>query len=159
MKLMYMKIILASSTTVMFLKTPMSMGVLLMIQTIFSTLILAKIMDSSWMPMIVFLMFIGGLLILFMYMSSIASNEKFTSNINIFMLFMMIMILPIEELMTEVQMENSMTMFISKESISMMKIYNKKTLLVTVLMFMYMYLTMIAVTKVIKIYKGPLRAK
>nr|YP_010502911.1 NADH dehydrogenase subunit 6 [Nephotettix nigropictus]UXD78688.1 NADH dehydrogenase subunit 6 [Nephotettix nigropictus] len=159
MKLMCMKIIMASSTTLMFFKTPMSMGVLLLIQTISSTLILAKIMDSSWMPMIVFLMFIGGLLILFMYMSSIASNEKFTPNIMIFLLFMVIMILPFEEMLTEMQMENSLSNFISKESISMIKIYNQKTMMVTILMFMYMFLTMVVVTKIIKIYKGPLRSK
>nr|YP_010502898.1 NADH dehydrogenase subunit 6 [Nephotettix malayanus]UXD78675.1 NADH dehydrogenase subunit 6 [Nephotettix malayanus] len=159
MKLMYMKIIMATSTTVIFLKTPMSMGVLLLIQTILSTLILAKIMDSSWVPMIMFLMFIGGLLILFMYMSSIASNEKFSPKMMIFIMFMIMMILPLEELMTEMHSENSLMISISKESISMVKIYNKKTLMMTVLLFMYMFLTMIVVTKIIKIYKGPLRAK
>nr|YP_010757449.1 NADH dehydrogenase subunit 6 [Nephotettix parvus]WEU77792.1 NADH dehydrogenase subunit 6 [Nephotettix parvus] len=159
MKLMYMKIIMATSTMLVFLKTPMSMGVLLLIQTIFSTLILAKIMDSSWMPMIMFLMFIGGLLILFMYMSSIASNEKFSPKIINLFLFIIILMLPLDELMMETHMENTMMVSISKESISMIKIYNQKTLVLTILLFMYMFLTMIVVTKIVKIYKGPLRAK
>nr|ATD52983.1 NADH dehydrogenase subunit 6 [Exitianus sp. EMHAU-2015-Zz05232005] len=159
MKILFMKIVMFSSTSILFLKTPMSMGVMLLIQTMMSTLIISKMMNSSWIPMIMFLMFIGGLLILFMYMSSIASNEKFTPNIKILMILMVMLILPTEEIMNEFQMQNSMEMFLSGESTSMTKIYNKKTMMITIMLFMYMFITMVVVTKVIKIHKGPLRSK
>nr|ATF28588.1 NADH dehydrogenase subunit 6 [Exitianus indicus] len=157
--MLFMKIVMFSSTSILFLKTPMSMGVMLLIQTIMSTLIISKMMNSSWIPMIMFLMFIGGLLILFMYMSSIASNEKFTPNIKMLVILMIMLILPMEEMMNEFQMQNSMEMFLSGESTSMTKIYNKKTMLITIMLFMYMFITMVVVTKVIKIHKGPLRSK
>nr|YP_010757436.1 NADH dehydrogenase subunit 6 [Leofa pulchella]WEU77779.1 NADH dehydrogenase subunit 6 [Leofa pulchella] len=159
MKMIFIKTSMYISTMILFMKTPMSMGILLLIQTIICTMLMSGIMNTSWMPMIMFLMFIGGLLILFMYMSSIASNEKFTPNYKLMGILLMMMILPFEEMMNELKMNESINSFLSKESISMMKIYNKKTMMITVLMFMYMFLAMIVVTSVISIHKGPLRAK
>nr|YP_009713619.1 NADH dehydrogenase subunit 6 [Paramacrosteles nigromaculatus]QGG46177.1 NADH dehydrogenase subunit 6 [Paramacrosteles nigromaculatus] len=159
MKTMLIKLMITISTTIMFLKTPMSMGVMLIIQTTLSTLVLSKIMPSSWMPMIIFLMMIGGLLILFMYMSSIASNEKFTPNFKMLAFLFLLAIIPMEEMYMEIQINESQTLFISVESMSMSKIYNKKMLMITMLMFIYLLLAMIVVTKIIKIYKGPLRSK
>nr|YP_010502885.1 NADH dehydrogenase subunit 6 [Exitianus nanus]UXD78662.1 NADH dehydrogenase subunit 6 [Exitianus nanus] len=160
MKLMFMKLALSSNTMILFVKTPMTMGMLLMIQTMVSTLIISKSMDSSWIPMVMFLMFIGGLLILFMYMSSIASNEKFTPNIKMLTIMIIALVIPLEELMTEVSNNNIMAeSYLTKESTSMTKIYNKKTMWITIMLFLYLFLTMIVVSKIIKIHKGPLRAK
>nr|WRK21515.1 NADH dehydrogenase subunit 6 [Selenocephalus sp.] len=158
MKTLTIKIMMMVSTMILTLKTPMSMGIMLMIQTSLSTILMSKFLSSSWMPMIVFLMLIGGLLILFMYMSSIASNEKFSHNIMI-MLIVIFLIVPMEELMFETQMNETMEMLTKPESITLMKIYNEKTLMITVFMFMYLLLTMIIVTLIIKVFKGPLRSK
>nr|ATG83172.1 NADH dehydrogenase subunit 6 [Alobaldia tobae] len=159
MKFLLIKMSLMITSSILMLKTPMSMGILLLVQTTISTLIISKVLSYSWLSMIMFLMFVGGLLILFMYMSSIASNEKFKPNMKI-MILLIIMTLPMEELMSEMQHnENFNNLNIMQESISLTKIYNKKTLMITILMFMYMFLTMIVVTSIIKIFKGPLRAK
>nr|YP_010272339.1 NADH dehydrogenase subunit 6 [Scaphoideus maculatus]UKE80310.1 NADH dehydrogenase subunit 6 [Scaphoideus maculatus] len=158
MKLMVIKIMMFITSLISTLKTPMSMGILLLIQTTMSTILISKLISSSWMAMIIFLMLIGGLLILFMYMSSIASNEKFTPNI--MMIFpMAFFILPMEELISETQMNDKLQTFTFNESMTLMKIYNKKTMLITIMMFMYLLLAMISVTMIIKIYKGPLRSK
>nr|YP_010272378.1 NADH dehydrogenase subunit 6 [Mimotettix multispinosus]UKE80375.1 NADH dehydrogenase subunit 6 [Mimotettix multispinosus] len=158
MKMTIMKLMMLISTTISMLNTPMTMGVLLLIQTSLSTILIAKTMTSSWMPMIIFLMLIGGLLILFMYMSSIASNEKFKPNMYIILL-MFIMILPVEEFHSEIQMNEKLINPIMSESITLIKIYNKKTLMITIMVFLYLLLAMISITSIIKIYKGPLRSK
>nr|ATD53009.1 NADH dehydrogenase subunit 6 [Psammotettix sp. EMHAU-2015-Zz053036] len=158
MKLMMIKLSVTIYSIIPFMKTPMSMGILLLTQTMISTLILSKVLKSSWMSMVIFLMFVGGLLILFMYMSSIASNEKFSPNLSMYFFMMIMIMLPMEELLTEnINMDN-LLLYSNNESISLMKIYNKKTFMITMVMFMYMFLTMIVVTKIIKIHKGPLRS-
>ncbi|YP_009370132.1 NADH dehydrogenase subunit 6 (mitochondrion) [Macrosteles quadrilineatus] len=158
MKLTIMKIMLMIPSMTLFMKTPMSMGVMLLMQTIMATMLTSKIMLSSWISMVMFLMLVGGLLILFMYMSSIASNEKFKMNYKMFMLFI-IMFVPTEELMSEIQINENEIYMSKNEMLTFMKMYNKKTMMITIMVFIYMLLTMIIVTKIVKINKGPLRAK
>nr|WRK21463.1 NADH dehydrogenase subunit 6 [Hecalus sp.] len=153
-----MKMMMTVSSLTPFLKTPMSMGILLLTQTTLSTILMAKTLKSSWMSMIMFLMLIGGLMILFMYMSSIASNEKFTPNIKMTLLFIILLMIPNENMMMELQMQDNLKEILMTESIIMTKIYNKKTMMITIMMFMYLFLAMIAVTSIIKIHKGPLRS-
>nr|YP_010757410.1 NADH dehydrogenase subunit 6 [Aconurella montana]WEU77753.1 NADH dehydrogenase subunit 6 [Aconurella montana] len=158
MKFLMIKIIMAISTLIMFLKTPMSMGVLLLTQTTLATLLICKMALSSWMSMVMFMMFIGGLLILFMYMSSIASNEKFKPSLKL--VFVLIMIItPTEEMFMEIQTNEMMSSNMKMDMISMSKIYNKKTMMMTLFLFLYMLLSMISVTVIVKMFKGPLRAK
>nr|ATD12226.1 NADH dehydrogenase subunit 6 [Dryadomorpha sp. EMHAU-2015-Zz060407] len=156
MKTLLLKIMISISSISIFLKNPMSLGIMLFTQTFLSTMLMAKILSSSWMPMIMFLMLIGGLLILFMYMSSIASNEKFKTTSKMFLILIMLM-LPIEEFTLDTQMKENM-MFFSKEMISMNKMFSKKVIIITMFLFCYLILTMIVVTKIVKIFKGPLRS-
>nr|YP_010478299.1 NADH dehydrogenase subunit 6 [Nesophrosyne sp. 126 GMB-2012]UVI59743.1 NADH dehydrogenase subunit 6 [Nesophrosyne sp. 126 GMB-2012] len=159
MKILLMKFMIMISSCTMILKTPMSMGIMLLILTSTSTILMAQILTTAWIPMIMFLMFVGGLLILFMYMSSIASNEKFSTNIWLMIIPIFIMLTPVEGLMIETLMEETLSSTMLIDSISMTKIYNKKTFIITIFMFMYLLMSMIVVTKIIKIFKGPLRSK
>nr|QZR91907.1 NADH dehydrogenase subunit 6 [Mileewa rufivena] len=160
MKFFIMKLMMVSSTMLPMLSNPMSMGILLLFQTMLMTLLMNKMLMSSWFSMITFLMMIGGLLIIFTYMSSIASNEKFKFNINL-MPMMLIMMLITDEMMLvnqikENQMINSSMMF---EHMSMIKLYTNKSMFLSMLMMIYLLLTMIVVSKIVKHSYGPLRKK
>nr|ATF28614.1 NADH dehydrogenase subunit 6 [Norvellina sp. EMHAU-15062816] len=157
MKILLIKMMMLIASIINMMKTPMSMGILLLSQTFMLTLLISKMMENSWMAMIIFLMFIGGLLILFTYMSSIASNEKFKPNFML-MLVLILVSLPLEEMIMEIQIHELSQFYSNKETITLTKIYNKKTMMITVMMFMYMLLSMIVVTKIVKTYKGPLRS-
>nr|YP_010478356.1 NADH dehydrogenase subunit 6 [Nesophrosyne sp. 242 GMB-2012]UVI59800.1 NADH dehydrogenase subunit 6 [Nesophrosyne sp. 242 GMB-2012] len=159
MKILLMKFMIVISSYTLVLKTPMSMGIMLLVLTSTSTILMAQILTTTWISMIMFLMFIGGLLILFMYMSSIASNEKFTTNILLTIIPIIAMTMPVEGMMIEALMDENLLSYMSIDSISMTKIYNKKTFIITIFMFMYLLMSMIVVTKIIKIFKGPLRSK
>nr|YP_010478239.1 NADH dehydrogenase subunit 6 [Nesophrosyne sp. 281 GMB-2012]UVI59683.1 NADH dehydrogenase subunit 6 [Nesophrosyne sp. 281 GMB-2012] len=159
MKILLMKFMIIFSSYTLVLKTPMSMGIMLLVLTSTSTILMAHILTTAWIPMIMFLMFIGGLLILFMYMSSIASNEKFSTNILLTMIPIIAMTMPMEGVMVETMMDESLSSCMLIDGISMTKIYNKKTFIITIFMFMYLLMSMIVVTKIIKIFKGPLRSK
>nr|YP_011036638.1 NADH dehydrogenase subunit 6 [Planaphrodes nigricans]WRK21242.1 NADH dehydrogenase subunit 6 [Planaphrodes nigricans] len=160
MKMMMMKTMMILPLMISFMKNPMSMATILLMQTMLMSMTMNKMMKESWFAMITFLMMIGGLLILFMYMSSIASNEKLKFKIKL-MLLMPIFFLITDEMMNQNQTSENqeMLMTISKEKISMMKLYNKKSMMITMMMVMYLLLTMICISKIVKIHEGPLRTK
>nr|YP_010175173.1 NADH dehydrogenase subunit 6 [Olidiana obliquea]QSJ61378.1 NADH dehydrogenase subunit 6 [Olidiana obliquea] len=148
-------IILSSMTPLMM--NPMQLGMMLLLQTMLTTILMNKIMASSWFSLITFIMMIGGLLILFIYMSSIASNEKIKMKFNMTLITIMIL-MPLDELLMS-QTNYTEKLIISSENMSMSKMYNQKTLYMSMFMIMYLLLAMIMVSKMIKIYKGPLRSK
>nr|WRY72458.1 NADH dehydrogenase subunit 6 [Warodia biguttata] len=158
MKIMLTKMLIIMSSIAPNLKTPMSMGVVLMMQTMLVILFMNSIMTTSWFAMTTFMMMIGGLLIMFMYMSSIASNEKFKLKINL-MVLLILMITISEEMMCKNYLNETQEMLTSNNlNFSLMKIYNSKSMGLTIMLVMYLLLTMISVTKMVKHHKGPLRA-
>nr|QFO89468.1 NADH dehydrogenase subunit 6 [Empoasca flavescens] len=157
MKFMIMKFMILVSIMINFIKNPMSMGLMLLFQTLMSIIFINLILKSSWFTMITFLMMIGGLLILIMYMSSIASNEKFKLNINLTMILFMLMFMSDEMLSDWVITENQNLMESSELNISLLKIYNFKSIYVTLMLVIYLLITMVSVSKIVKFFEGPLR--
>nr|ALO77692.1 NADH deshydrogenase subunit 6 [Urodontus glabratus] len=151
----------------MLLKHPLSIGTLLFMQTILVALISGPFMMSFWYSYILFLIMIGGMLILFIYMTSIASNEKFKFSKTIFsvvisfssinLLFMII--------------DPNLTLYFKKmEDLSLFstkftefQITNKFIYLPMNLLFMiiisYLLISLIAVVKITDKPFGPLRQK
>nr|YP_010321803.1 NADH dehydrogenase subunit 6 [Stenochironomus okialbus]UKO33004.1 NADH dehydrogenase subunit 6 [Stenochironomus okialbus] len=79
-------LILISSMFFLWLKHPMSMNTNLMIQAFLITIFSGLLIKSFWFSYSLFLIFLGGMLILFMYMTTVASNEKFSfKSKNLFM--------------------------------------------------------------------------
>nr|UFK32158.1 NADH dehydrogenase subunit 6 [Michalowskiya breviprocessa] len=158
MKMMMMKFMIVISSVISMLKSPMSMGMMLLLQTMMMIMLMNLIMVSSWFTMITFLMMIGGLLILFTYMSSIASNEKFKLKINLTMI-MIILLMLTDEMMINWQInENQELMELDSKDYSLTKLYNKKSMIMTIMLVMYLLLTMISVSKIVKHHEGPLRS-
>nr|YP_009050424.1 NADH dehydrogenase subunit 6 [Lobocla bifasciata]AIC37419.1 NADH dehydrogenase subunit 6 [Lobocla bifasciata] len=157
-----------------FLKHPLSMGLLILIQTLLICLISGMIMKTYWFSYILFLTFLGGLLVLFIYISSIASNElfKFTS-INKFLLWMcsfLIFSMSIyfmnnlhwmNMFINSYEMNNFinyMLFFNNENNINLTKLYNSQTYLMMMMMIIYLFITLIAVVKIVNIFYGPLRS-
>nr|YP_009692097.1 NADH dehydrogenase subunit 6 [Hypsauchenia hardwickii]QEG98436.1 NADH dehydrogenase subunit 6 [Hypsauchenia hardwickii] len=155
MKFLMMKLMLLNSMMAVTMKNPMSLSIILLTQTMMMILMMNTIFNSSWIPMITFLIMIGGLLIIFMYISSINSNEKFKLNFKMTLMLIFFMIgaeemLNSYQIMEEQMIENNLSM-------SMSKLYNK-TMMVTMMLIMYLIITMITVNKIIKMFYGPLRS-
>nr|AXS65738.1 NADH dehydrogenase subunit 6 [Staphylinoidea sp. 8 KM-2017] len=146
----------------MFMSHPLSYGIILMIQTITTAMITGLMTPNFWFSYILFLIMIGGMLILFIYMTSIASNEKFNFSINMLFSFIIIMMMSIlmimffdnfffNELNTSLNMPNyQMKMFINK-------FINFPSNMIMFLMIIYLFITLIAIVKITNINQGPLR--
>nr|YP_009185863.1 NADH dehydrogenase subunit 6 [Liogluta microptera]ALO70662.1 NADH deshydrogenase subunit 6 [Liogluta microptera] len=146
------------------LNHPMTMGLILLIQTIIISMITGMLNTNFWFSYILFLIMIGGMLVLFIYMTSIASNEMFNySNktmITLFIItftFMFIYILMDNFLLNInfLYLENYFN--ISSNSNSLMKYFNYPSMMMIFFMIIYLFITLVAVVKITKIEFGPLR--
>nr|YP_010952655.1 NADH dehydrogenase subunit 6 [Empoascanara falcata]YP_010952902.1 NADH dehydrogenase subunit 6 [Empoascanara quarta]WMQ52345.1 NADH dehydrogenase subunit 6 [Empoascanara quarta]WMQ53075.1 NADH dehydrogenase subunit 6 [Empoascanara falcata] len=158
MKFFLMKSMVIISSSAILMKNPMSLGFMLMTQTMMLILMTNSIMSTSWFTMITFLMMIGGLLIIFMYMSSIASNEKFKFKINATMLLILMFLVTDEMLIETSSTEIESIMLSSNNELSLNKLYNMKSMKMTIMMVIYLLITMISVSNMVKHYEGPLRS-
>nr|YP_009919023.1 NADH dehydrogenase subunit 6 [Norellisoma spinimanum]QMP96616.1 NADH dehydrogenase subunit 6 [Norellisoma spinimanum] len=151
------------------MKHPLAMGLTLLIQTTLVCLLSGLMTKSFWFSYILFLVFLGGMLVLFIYVTSLASNEMFSFSIkllfiSLFIFFtMMIMLFFINKnnLMNYSNMEiksiSNMNSFLMENSLSLNKLYNYPTNMLTILLMNYLLITLIAVVKITNLFKGPLR--
>nr|YP_009350959.1 NADH dehydrogenase subunit 6 [Microcerotermes havilandi]AQP28180.1 NADH dehydrogenase subunit 6 [Microcerotermes havilandi] len=153
---------MSTMTSLMFtqMKHPLAMGLMLLIQTTMVCLISGTMYKSFWFSYILFMIMIGGMLVLFMYMTSLASNEMFSPSNK--MLTATLLILPVI-LYTMPTVTNSKEMSLHD---TMMEndilttttvMYNQTMGVMTTLLVLYMLLTLIVVVNIINVSKGPLR--
>jgi len=140
------------------------MGLTLIITTLLISLIITSISESSWYSYVLFLVFLGGILVLFIYVTTLASNEIFKlrrghiilySSILIIILFLFFLdpqVIPIQLTTRE-----SIICFVMKQEITPAnQLYNSNYSIIIILAS-YLFITLIAVVKITDISKGPLR--
>nr|ARH54400.1 NADH dehydrogenase subunit 6 [Harmonia quadripunctata] len=161
-----MNLLMLTTMMSMFMKHPLSLGFLILIHTITMCLIMGLMSINFWFSYILMLIMIGGLLVLFIYMTSTAANEKFKFNkYIILMTFLTIMFT-----LTYMIMHNNylLNMNLNNEMLNKMDlnqnfyfnlikflIYPNSNIFV-ILMF-YLLTAMIAIVKITKVKFGPLR--
>nr|YP_009024051.1 NADH dehydrogenase subunit 6 [Pacris xizangensis]ADZ56258.1 NADH dehydrogenase subunit 6 [Pacris xizangensis] len=150
------------------LNHPMSMMMFIIIQTFVIGLITGMMMESFWLSYILFLMFLGGMLVLFIYITSIASNELFKpktiimTSIIMMMITSMILVI-VDKTMFVDSIKNTETMNINNSiyyhemTLSLEKLFNKPTSFITMMMMIYLFLVLVAVVKITNINQGPIR--
>nr|YP_010329938.1 NADH dehydrogenase subunit 6 [Phragmatobia fuliginosa]UNP54687.1 NADH dehydrogenase subunit 6 [Phragmatobia fuliginosa] len=159
---------------ILFLNNPLSMGLMILLQTLNICLISGMLIKTYWFSYILFLIFLGGLLVLFIYVSSIASNELFKPSFNLKMMFILFIFLLI---MIKLFYSNNLfwlnfsfnsdmnnlflfDLFINNENkINLSKLYNNQTFMIMMMLIIYLFITLIAVVKITNIFYGPLRSK
>nr|YP_010744252.1 NADH dehydrogenase subunit 6 [Epicauta obscurocephala]WET56777.1 NADH dehydrogenase subunit 6 [Epicauta obscurocephala] len=155
---------LSFSILFMFLSHPLSLGLTLIIQTSIISMMTGKMCFNFWFSYILFLIMIGGMLILFIYMTSIASNEKFSFSANLsFLMLMIISLLTTSSLLymdLDPMINNDMINFNKNLlNISMIKYTYVPMNIVLTFMIIYLFITLIAVVKIVNTKFGPLRSK
>nr|YP_010146977.1 NADH dehydrogenase subunit 6 [Conosia irrorata]QQP21499.1 NADH dehydrogenase subunit 6 [Conosia irrorata] len=171
---MFMNILIFISiiTSIIFtqMKHPLAMGMMLLFQTLIITMISGLISKSFWYSYILFLIFLGGMLVLFIYVTSLASNEMFSfSNkitfiiliiLNLFIILFLFMDMTISQPFTnniDMINNNNLTIYLNENNMNLMKLYNFPTNLLTLILINYLFLTLIIIVKITNNYKGPLR--
>nr|URX54406.1 NADH dehydrogenase subunit 6 [Cryptotermes havilandi] len=159
-----MKVLLTASTlsSMMFtqMNHPLAMGMMLLMQTTMMCLISGLMHQSFWFQYILFMVFIGGMLVLFIYVASLASNEMFSLSTKMMLLStgMMMGAVMIKKWTTHNSSDSTAYNTTSNEIILMTsKLYNQPSGTLTILMALYLLMTLIVVVKITNVSKGPLR--
>nr|YP_010310704.1 NADH dehydrogenase subunit 6 [Bradysia odoriphaga]UMY76239.1 NADH dehydrogenase subunit 6 [Bradysia odoriphaga] len=160
--------LMISSFIFLQLKHPLAMGFFLLIQTCLISMMTGMMMNSFWFSYILFLVFLGGMLVLFIYVTSLASNEMFNFSIKLMILCLIMMFL-LNILILFMDMINFSVLFnydqmnllfnnmIMENQYYIYKLYNFPTNFLTCLMINYLFFTLIVVVKVTNFFYGPIR--
>nr|YP_009538153.1 NADH dehydrogenase subunit 6 [Athyma libnites]AYN60935.1 NADH dehydrogenase subunit 6 [Athyma libnites] len=170
---MFLSILLISiSIFLYFINHPLAMGLLILTQTLLTCLISGLLINTYWFSYILFLIFLGGLLVLFIYVSSVASNELFKIHFIskfsiIYILFILIFSILFKNNLTWMNFSfndeminffNSTLFFNNEYNFNLSKLYNKQNYWMMLMMIIYLFITLIAIVKITNIFFGPLRS-
>nr|YP_010155455.1 NADH dehydrogenase subunit 6 [Haemagogus leucocelaenus]QQX45035.1 NADH dehydrogenase subunit 6 [Haemagogus leucocelaenus] len=169
MMMIIMLISFITSFIFMQMKHPLAMGLMLLIQTFLISLLTGMFVKTFWFSYVLFLIFMGGMLVLFIYVTSLSSNEMFSLSfkltflsINFFMPMIMILFFIDSSIIENFINNNEMNLFfnysmIPENIIELNKMYNFPTNLITLLLINYLFLTLLVTVKITKKNYGPLR--
>nr|YP_009368829.1 NADH dehydrogenase subunit 6 [Phaneroptera gracilis]APD14872.1 NADH dehydrogenase subunit 6 [Ducetia sp. NS-2016]ARN59030.1 NADH dehydrogenase subunit 6 [Phaneroptera gracilis] len=156
----------------MLISHPLAMTLTIILQTLLICLTVSTFTHSSLFAYILFLVFLGGMLVLFIYITSLAANEMFTPMIkyavmfSIILFILMIINMLFDSLLTTNLLNNpdmlkneTIDMSANEPIYLLTKLYNTPTKIMTVILVIYLFLTLIAVVKITNIFLGPLRQK
>nr|YP_009502701.1 NADH dehydrogenase subunit 6 [Culex gelidus]ARB02572.1 NADH dehydrogenase subunit 6 [Culex gelidus] len=168
--MMIMFLCFITSFIFMQMKHPLAMGLMLLIQTFLTCLMTGIYSKTFWFSYVLFLIFMGGMLVLFIYVTSLSSNEMFSMSfkltfISIMMIFLFILISYFfdNSLMENFIKNNDSIQLFNKNNLfyenflSLNKMYNFPTNLITLLLINYLFLTLLVTVKITKKNYGPLR--
>lgn len=135
---------------------PIALIVAILLQTLFCCLALASLNTTSWFSFILFLIFLGGLMVLFIYISSLASNEKFTVRLQ-----KAPSVLAICAAATALFLwganEQLASLSYTNEVKLLTNMYSSNILAPTLITILYLLLTLVVVVRITSKYEGPLR--
>nr|WAX37279.1 NADH dehydrogenase subunit 6 [Auzakia danava] len=164
--------LISISILLYFINHPLAMGLLILIQTFFICLLSGMLINTYWFSYILFLVFLGGLLVLFIYVSSIAANELFKIHIIFKFLFSYLFLILIFSFLFKNNLFwmnfsfndemnnffNSFLFFNNEFNFNLSKLYNNHTYLLMLMMIIYLFITLVAIVKITNIFFGPLRS-
>nr|UXD79087.1 NADH dehydrogenase subunit 6 [Stolotermes victoriensis] len=157
--LMSMSMLLSMTFTQM--KHPMAMGLMLLMQTTLTCMMSSMLHQSTWFSYMLFLTFLGGMLVLFIYVTSLASNEMFFLSTKLLLITTMFTttfsLTSIWYKNNSKDSNNYETMMMNTTNTMLEKLYNQPTGMMTIILASYLFLTLIVIVKITNISKGPLR--
>nr|AII02309.1 NADH dehydrogenase subunit 6 [Cameraria ohridella] len=167
-------LLLLFSLMMMFFNHPLSMGLMILLQTIIICMISGMMINSYWFSYILFLTFLGGLMVMFIYVSSMASNEMFSKFINYKLLSMfLLMLMIITTLMLKTnyltwmnynfnyemnEIKYNYIFFNNENMIELNSLYNSHSFMMMLLLINYLFITLIVIVKITNIFYGPIRS-
>nr|YP_010535581.1 NADH dehydrogenase subunit 6 [Otobius lagophilus]UYB78389.1 NADH dehydrogenase subunit 6 [Otobius lagophilus]UYB78402.1 NADH dehydrogenase subunit 6 [Otobius lagophilus]UYL27142.1 NADH dehydrogenase subunit 6 [Otobius lagophilus] len=125
---------------------PLSMIFILISMTILIAFIMIFTMKNLWFPLILILLILGGMLVLFIYVSSLTPNQKFLSKKWMPLLLLLPMTL---------HMKNMPHLSFLEKNIHQFNM--DKSILLIIFITIYLLITLLAIMKLINSSLSPLR--
>nr|AIW64774.1 NADH dehydrogenase subunit 6 [Pielomastax soochowensis] len=157
-------------SSVIFMTTshPMFMIMMIIMQTMMMGILSGMLMESFWMSYILMLIFLGGMMVLFVYITSIASNMMSSMNLNYPYLLLIMTILIIsatstDQLFMNNEILNNEVLITNNEILNkemnnqMTNLFNLPNSILTMMIIIYLFITLTVVIKITNIKYGPVR--
>lgn len=149
-----------------FINHPISIGLTLIIQTIIVRIITGIKIKTFWMSYVLTITILRGILVLFIYIARVASNEKFKKSIKIIIYLITSILITILFLFLrkKIIIKNNylrieIRTFKIRELIFLNKIFNNNNIFITIIIVIYLLTTIIVSTHLVNISEGPIRLK
>nr|YP_009943347.1 NADH dehydrogenase subunit 6 [Cletus punctiger]QOD41600.1 NADH dehydrogenase subunit 6 [Cletus punctiger] len=150
-------LLMAVSSIFIWLSHPISMGITIIIQTVIISIITGLMLGSFWFSYIILISMLSGMLVLFIYMASVASNEKFHMSMKLMVLVSLLMMCASIYYFYINNNNNLINNMESTENLMLISLFNSKTKMMTIMMVLYLFFSMITVSMIVNISEGPLR--
>jgi len=125
-------------------------------QTIIICILIWLTSKTRWFSFILFLIFLGGLIVLFIYITSLACNEKIYLNLNISIILLILS--TSFSLYIYINQLKPITYFNEQKFLNeFIEIYSSQIFFIISLTIIYLLLTLVISIKLIYNYEGPLR--
>nr|QID48492.1 NADH dehydrogenase subunit 6 [Yunnantettix bannaensis] len=159
-----MKLTLMMSTTLnitfMNTKQPMILIVIILAQTTLTTFMMSNYNKSSWFNYILMIIFIGGMMVLFIYITSITPNEKNNYLKLLPMMLIMTIMFYLYEKKTYFHSSETLNMQLntmSPDQMNMKMMFNYPLYSLSIMMMIYLFIALVAINKISNLEQGPLR--
>nr|UBX38431.1 NADH dehydrogenase subunit 6 [Branchinecta paludosa] len=150
---MFSFLMILTGLFMMFFNHPLSFTLALFFQTIYACSMILE--SSSWIPPILFLIFLGGILVMFMYVASMSANESFEfewKNMAMSLpLLSLLWIFSLGDLTADTSMRVSMTK-------ALHKITTVESSILYMSLTVYLFIALLVVVDFLLIDKKPLRS-
>nr|ADD62154.1 NADH dehydrogenase subunit 6 [Takobia yixiani] len=150
----------------MFLSHPVSMGLTLIMHALLVGVTAGLLSGSLWFSYILFLVFLGGVLVLYIYMTSLASNEKFSTNFTlaggglVLMISCMLGVVVATPHLGGVEFLHGTSDFNSSDFgswVTMSKLYDVNSFVLTTFLVVYLLFVLLVCAEVAGTHRGALR--
>nr|YP_009525275.1 NADH dehydrogenase subunit 6 [Hymenocera picta]AXS63679.1 NADH dehydrogenase subunit 6 [Hymenocera picta] len=165
-----MLIMVASAMLFLVLKHPLAMALSIIFQTTLICILCSVTSVSTWFSYILFLIFLGAVLVVFSYIAALASNEKFSTSFKSVagLLMVLFILLPVSfisnPLNSQIKWESLNSSFNNYLTINaphlpplLSKMYNLSFSPITTFIIIYLLITLIVVVNMAPTSAGPLR--
>lgn len=150
-------IISTALTLIIFLTNhPVTITFLILIQSILMCILVWILSYTRWFSFTLFLIFVGGLIVLFIYITRLASNEKFELNFNK-IAYPILFITGLTLIILATQTNRFKTNAYMNSINSLKSIFSITLIPTTIIIIVYLLLTLIIIVKISKKIEGPIR--
>lgn len=130
---------------------PLIIGIIIIFLTLIISIHIWITLNHPWLAYILFLVFLGALLVLFIYISTLAPNEKFIK-----LSYYPLLILFLTPLLPHQKINKDITI-IEVDFLPSIKLFSLSLSIITLFIALYLFLTLIIISKITLFKEGPLR--
>nr|YP_009542297.1 NADH dehydrogenase subunit 6 [Aphis fabae mordvilkoi]AYU56885.1 NADH dehydrogenase subunit 6 [Aphis fabae mordvilkoi] len=145
------------------MKSPISSNLIILIQTMILTLMINMINKTAWISFMIFILYIGGLMIIFLYISSIAFNEfninKNYKNMLMKLIFINTMIIFYFKLYFNMENFYYENKLFFEDNFNLLNMFMMPNNLMIYFIMLILFFMLILIIWMLKINKGPIRQK